>query len=534
MNAKAAWTEEVVADHLQQAIHLELWTIPLYLTAAYSIKDVWDKANPLGPSGPHAGNDAYTLVMSVAVQEMFHLTLACNLANAFGATPSADTAGTGLAVPTYPPTFKALNMPDAKLGNIVDAIDTMIAVEAPDQQGPPPTTPEEPYDSIGDFYSALWYGITQVYPTTLPGAGKGAQKGTFESKYGKPGFTTLIYDMAAAHNALLAIVDEGEGGGTAVHPDYQDVPKLYWPNPGGLYYSQDERTHWQRFLDVKAVIESLGTGVDKWVYAVAGDPGQGAAAAQQQLCVYFTALMREITTSMQSPGAGVNLRGMGSIGSAIAAVWEQGALPDWRIDETACPPTSAEQDLLPPFELHVCQGLNACAGQGAVTEEHPFGSGTMAGDGECATVVHACQNTNDCRGQGGCGTGGGGGLVSEPAAWLAGQNECKGLGGCQSPIHDQQYFGDAFPKHGAFGNYVGKRVWPLARELFEARMAAQGRPVAPRPTTVSAARQGPGTNPTPPAPPGAAPPAAPAPEQDAAPDQDAAPRARRPGRQRPV
>jgi hypothetical protein len=31
------WTPDLVRVHLQNAVYLELWTVPLYLTAAYSI-----------------------------------------------------------------------------------------------------------------------------------------------------------------------------------------------------------------------------------------------------------------------------------------------------------------------------------------------------------------------------------------------------------------------------------------------------------------------------------------------------------------
>src|SRR5271157_5145109 len=49
----------------------------------------------------------------------------------------------------------------------------------------------------------------------------------------------------------------------------------------------------------------------------------------------------------------------------------------------------------PMAGLHVCCGLNECAGQGK------NGSGTMAVDGQCATVQHHCAGDNSCAGLGG-------------------------------------------------------------------------------------------------------------------------------------
>ena len=109
------------------------------------------------------------------------------------------------------------------------------------------------------------------------------------------------------------------------------------------------------------------------------------------------------------------------------------------------------------LELHACQGLNACNGHGA------NGTGTQAGDGDCATTnVHTCGGKNNCRGQGGCG------YKADPN-----ENACKGVGGCGSPIPEKQIF---HPESDQAGN-----VWDNARKAFEARMNATYNPYAPAP-----------------------------------------------------
>ena len=67
------WTKEELHKHLQGAVDLELWTIPFYMSALYSIK------NPADPT--------YRLIQSVVYQEMLHVELACNIANAYGLSP---------------------------------------------------------------------------------------------------------------------------------------------------------------------------------------------------------------------------------------------------------------------------------------------------------------------------------------------------------------------------------------------------------------------------------------------------------------
>jgi hypothetical protein len=63
-----------------------------------------------------------------------------------------------------------------------------------------------------------------------------------------------------------------------------------------------------------------------------------------------------------------------------------------------------------PPPRHVCQGLNACKGQGSCKH---------------GCSGHGCEGKNDCRGKGGC---------AAPAAQhaCAGKNSCKGIGGCAS------------------------------------------------------------------------------------------------------
>ena len=112
-------------------------------------------------------------------------------------------------------------------------------------------------------------------------------------------------------------------------------------------------------------------------------------------------------------------------------------------------------------ELHVCRGMNSAAGQGL------DGSGTMAGNGSCATAVyHGCAGSNDCKGQGGCGEG------SAKTQEHPGENHCKGQGGCAVPITDNV---------SSAGSNIGQPVWDLARALFEKRMKAKGIAVADAP-----------------------------------------------------
>jgi rubrerythrin len=67
------WAPAHLKDHLQFAIDLEFWTIPFYMSALYSIVD--------------RTSDAFRFVQSVMNQEMLHVQLAANVANAYGLHP---------------------------------------------------------------------------------------------------------------------------------------------------------------------------------------------------------------------------------------------------------------------------------------------------------------------------------------------------------------------------------------------------------------------------------------------------------------
>jgi hypothetical protein len=84
-----------------------------------------------------------------------------------------------------------------------------------------------------------------------------------------------------------------------------------------------------------------------------------------------------------------------------------------------------------PAPRHVCQGLNACKGQGfckhGCSGHGCAGQNDCRGKGGCATPTaqHACAGKNGCKAMGGCATGNKG---------CAGKNTCKGKGGCEVPL----------------------------------------------------------------------------------------------------
>lgn len=213
MSNGTQWTVNDLVDHLQDAVELELFTIPLYLTAMYSIVDT--KNNP-----------AYPLIRSVVNQEMLHLQLACNTLNALGLAYPFLTEGTNsqgqavTAAPKYPepipfitPSTIAHLAPFSIIQNQL-----FMTIETPTWQDPNPQTtdPLPAYDTIGEFYDAIEAGIAQLSQQSPPaidfGAGADRQvSGIFKDDL-------AVTSQQTADQALDLIISQGEGT-SATDPD---------------------------------------------------------------------------------------------------------------------------------------------------------------------------------------------------------------------------------------------------------------------------------------------------------------------------
>jgi hypothetical protein len=240
MPGPAAWTREILAEHLQGAVELELTTIPPYLTALYSLR-------------PKTNEKAATLIRSVVVEEMLHLALASNVYNAIGGEPRI----TEEFAPRYPAKLP-FHTPDSfavALAPLSDeALDTFLAIENPNH---PDTAnvkaaPSEAiasrvyllaqqygYATIGEFYGAVEEGLRALDDGSLF-TGKYARQITFEAYFGGEGtgHVVVVEDLESALEALREIVEQGEG-------DTQVA------GPSDKYDGEGELAHFYRFQELK-------------------------------------------------------------------------------------------------------------------------------------------------------------------------------------------------------------------------------------------------------------------------------------------
>lgn len=489
---------ELLEEHLKAIVAVETMTVPLYLAAVYSFTE-----DALGYS-PDGGNSypLYTLqqaVLSVAVQEMYHLQLACNLCNAFQIEPEIPrlklVAGADIEVPHIEEEGKPII---TKIGNVASVIKAFIDIEEPSE--PPFAAPNDKvvYRSIADLYSATlqllskymqaWSSTATTLDPHFKPDNKQIAYATFAGTYmyNKIGDRTHIAKVASAvtdqgeGNIVAAEVGGhfGAGGSDGVLPEYQ-------PKAGSRFSGFGKETHFKRFEWVASMLAA-----EDWA-SIIGAPvfyeANGAkspdlprwaadhtvlADAMSTLWSYTVDIMQAgFSTGRLADGAA--FEGGPTFGDAMLSfkyvtpqMWQWGQAPSFVYREGVTPQDAQQaMDLIDPLclfhfdartlelraqrQFNACQGLNECAGRGW------GGIATEKGNGACATVeLHTCGGNNACRLHGGCGylvsrTGescGGGpvGKLFEPSEeWIPGANSCRGHGGCQTPISTRQVFNRA-------------------------------------------------------------------------------------------
>lgn len=304
--------------HLQYAVDLELWTIPFYMSAMYSIKD--------------KNTQAYQLIRSIVNQEMLHLQCAANIANAFGLSPKIN-------VPVYEGTkvphldfsldpqelVKQYEPYTAEIGPLDEEhINAMCLIELPEYDTQLKShaqnamvfceTPTE-YGTIGAFYQALLHGVA-LHKDQIRGGLK--QVDFFAPFYrNMPNMTvTGSKDIGLSQVQLLInlITDQGEG----FSAKEECVPKVFQNTADDPQPAQD---HFAKFNEIKTCKDDRpetfqGGGVD--------DSGLQGILIEQ---------FAELTQVFQAMFNGENPKQffpiMASVGASIRNCWQNGVTPSF-------------------------------------------------------------------------------------------------------------------------------------------------------------------------------------------------------------
>lgn len=300
--AEAEVTPENLGEAIQQAIEIEIATIPVYLYTYYSlnrvpnqnqisgalVQELTAKGMSLGDANKVAldlsaqvmvyANKAGATIMSVVMEEMLHMALSSNLKQALiGEVPTL----TGRSPSPYP-TMLPGHEPEFPINLApfsLDQLMTFLKIESPKP------LPEElealkaiPYKTIGEFYDMIKKCITEndlkynsELPQLIPGRHYYATNNIDTVYYDKEhkarymdaddsGDLIYVTDRASACQAIDQIVEQGEGNqdATPLNPD----GSVNCGKPTDQDYddkSDKELSHFEKFAQIYCEYNDLST-----------------------------------------------------------------------------------------------------------------------------------------------------------------------------------------------------------------------------------------------------------------------------------
>jgi hypothetical protein len=303
--AGAEVTPENLGEAMAQAIGIEIATIPVYLYTYYSIdRTPGDSLKPgqdaisgrlvqalmaKGMALEQANkvaldlsadimvfcNKAGAVILSVAIEEMLHMSLASNVCQALVGTPRLIGKSPGppwpVQLPGHEPEFD-INLAPFSLEQLI----TFLKIESPT---PLPTemlaAAPIPYKTIGEFYKMIIECIRKndleyfpERPQLVPGRHYYAQNNIdtlYYDKEHKPVYVNAddsgdlihVTDRRSAVAALKLIMDQGEGHmGTGMGPN-DEVP---CKKPDGQDFddkTKQELCHFDKFAEIYCDYEAL-------------------------------------------------------------------------------------------------------------------------------------------------------------------------------------------------------------------------------------------------------------------------------------
>jgi hypothetical protein len=317
------WNRKEIDEHLQQALDLELWTIPLYLSALYSIKGLNQLRQKDFPN-------AAKLIISVVVQEMLHLELVCNISNALGYSPKfkAPIYDPALGIPFIHPELN--HLPEELRGFRVEvnnlnsnSLKLFAAIEFPHLEANYNWETKEQYLSIAEFYAALRTAIDHHWDDMYVGhENNKKQKKTFSEYGGSHGFSQTVHSRENADMAIEAIIEQGEGA----HADH--VPEDFQPH---IPKNVEEHASW---------FHGDWSHYDKFNYLIhhpemvpevyKENEEKDHPELQEKLSNYFNRVLLEMEHGFNSEGEQMSesfWSVMTGLGHIIGELWESGQRP---------------------------------------------------------------------------------------------------------------------------------------------------------------------------------------------------------------
>ena len=213
---------EGIRNALQNAIELEHATIPVYLYGLYSLQ-------------PGTNQEVAGIIRSVVIEEMLHMSIACNLLNAVGGTPVIDSP---TFVPQYPGPLpggvdSSLAVSLAPL-SINQVQQVFMGIEEPERPinfgGPLEMLEDVPQPSELD--DAPQYSTIGIFYQTISGQLKpefftGDVSRQVVADWWPKAELFAITNIDQARQAIEIVVEQGEGAGPNPFDEEGDVSHYY-------------------------------------------------------------------------------------------------------------------------------------------------------------------------------------------------------------------------------------------------------------------------------------------------------------------
>ncbi|MEH2054277.1 ferritin-like domain-containing protein [Nostoc sp.] len=261
-------------NSLNAAVELELATLPPYLSAWLSIKDL--------------NSPAAKLIRSVLIEEMLHMGLVANMLTAIGGKPKISTV-----LPTYPSHLPGGVRPELTVylaGLSQTYLDEVCKqIEYP-ENGPIAFFLGETFPTIGAFYDAILEAFKELQPNLT-------ETNQLATGFGPKHNLYTIKTLADVEKAINEIKVQGEG--TPLSPDSDDF--------GGElahYYKFDEISHGRKLIKVDDVWKYAGDVVpfpDTYPMAKVPEGGWSNPSPEvQQLLDTFNNIFKLVLDELES------------------------------------------------------------------------------------------------------------------------------------------------------------------------------------------------------------------------------------------
>lgn len=214
---------DTLKSALQQAIKIEHTTIPIYLTALYSIRgDVNQKVRDI--------------IHHVLLEEMLHLTLAANVLISLGGKPNLCCRALLVDFPAplmENDEFKVELLPFSK-----EAIHQFLLIEKPSASEE--ATNDVNHMTIGEFYDLIRKSLRILHKKLGNGIFVNRKDQVTGTSYYGPGNIQIVDDIDSALWALKTIRDQGEG----------DHHSVWEKDPTYKFKGPLEPAHYFRFKQI--------------------------------------------------------------------------------------------------------------------------------------------------------------------------------------------------------------------------------------------------------------------------------------------